>query len=359
MTLRAVAGLAAESGKPIPYSTLARIEQGILDPGVKRLQQLLRLYHVPLQAAGDLLDLEDMAGEAPSETDPAALYRIATDAWRRGAIGESLAAFIAFRARCEGGSEALRQKATVAFAVTASSLGKHRLSKHLLDDLLSGEVEHDLLVPALLQAAIAWHWLGGLEAALAFLGRAEFHLAPDAHQQRGWVFHERAGILLVRRELTAASASIDRALAAFRRAKDEPGYGRALGTRVGICFAKGDAALALRTAQAARFHALRHDLQRIATHRKIDEARAHALLGDHGRSIRTLEKALAESIERDDRVARFYVHYYLWDILSRSGDAERARLEFESAAYHVGFTDTVTPESQRVRELLAQSGRSK
>src|SRR6185295_18502450 len=58
LTLRGVAAMSAEVGNPIPHSTLARIERGKLDPGVLRLQQLLRLYNLPTQAAGDLLDLE-------------------------------------------------------------------------------------------------------------------------------------------------------------------------------------------------------------------------------------------------------------------------------------------------------------
>ena len=70
LTLRDVQKLTQEGGKPIPHSTLARIESGRLDPGVRRLQQLLRLYRLPAQAAGDLLDLEAMAGAVPFERDP-------------------------------------------------------------------------------------------------------------------------------------------------------------------------------------------------------------------------------------------------------------------------------------------------
>ena len=359
LTLRAVAKLAAEAGNPIPYSTLARIEQGVLDPGVKRLQQLLRLYHVPLQAAGDLLDLEDMADELPTETEPKALYQSAVDAWKGGEIRRALASLFAFRARTEGDDAALRHKATLAFAVTASSLGKHRLSKHLVDELLAADVGEDLLVPLLLQAAVAWHWLGGVEAALAFLARAESRIRPGADQQRGWVHHERAVILMSRREFTPAASSLRQALRAFRSAKDEHGYGRALGTGVRLHLDQGDGSAALRAAQAARFHAARHRLHRLAMHRSIDEGRALAMLQDLPRAIRTLEKALADAIQRDDRAAQFYVHFYLWDVLSRSGESERARLEFEAAAFHLSSTDAVTPETQRMRELLARSGRAR
>jgi transcriptional regulator with XRE-family HTH domain len=82
LTLRAVTALSAEAGNPSPHSTLARIERGKLDPGVRRLQQLLRLYHLPTQAAGDLLDLESLAGPVPFERDPLELRDRALAAWR-------------------------------------------------------------------------------------------------------------------------------------------------------------------------------------------------------------------------------------------------------------------------------------
>src|SRR6185503_19758778 len=84
LTLREVQSLTKESGKPIPHSTLARIESGRLDPGVRRLQQLLRLYRLPAQAAGDLLDLESVAGAVPFEREPMKLRDRAVEAWRAG-----------------------------------------------------------------------------------------------------------------------------------------------------------------------------------------------------------------------------------------------------------------------------------
>ncbi len=47
LSLRAVEQKLAEQGERFPASTLSRIEQGKLDPGVRRLHQLLRLYKIP------------------------------------------------------------------------------------------------------------------------------------------------------------------------------------------------------------------------------------------------------------------------------------------------------------------------
>ena len=47
LTLREVSERMAERGDRIHVSTLVRVEQGKLDPGVRRLHLLLRLYDVP------------------------------------------------------------------------------------------------------------------------------------------------------------------------------------------------------------------------------------------------------------------------------------------------------------------------
>ena len=65
LTLREVSERMAERGGRIPISTLVRIEQGKLDPGVRRLHALLRFYDVPPHLVADLVELEDLAVELP------------------------------------------------------------------------------------------------------------------------------------------------------------------------------------------------------------------------------------------------------------------------------------------------------
>jgi transcriptional regulator with XRE-family HTH domain len=173
LTLRAVASLSGERGHPIPYSTLARVEAGRLDPGVRRLQQLLRLYDLPSQVAGDLIDLEDLAGAIPFERDPAKLKKRALAAWHRGDVSEALACFLAFRDRTARTGELrdMRHEAIVSFAIAASSLGKHQLARHMLDALLLERPGPNVLVSLLVQQSVVWDALGSTEAALAFLDR--------------------------------------------------------------------------------------------------------------------------------------------------------------------------------------------
>lgn len=357
LTLRAVEKLAADAGNPIPYSTLARVEQGLLDPGVKRLQQLLRLYQIPLQVAGDALDVEDMASKPIAEEDPSKIYKLAVAAWERGDNSEALSALLAFRLRVDELDRKLRQKATLTFAAMVSSLGKHRLAKHLLDDLLMQGIDPEFRVHLLLQTAVTWRCLGGLEAALAFLERAKARAKRGTAQQSAWILHEHALISIDLGNTAEARKLLEQALTKYQRANDQAGYGRVLGVQLRLLLENGEGAAAMELVRKALFHASRHRLQRIETHRRIDEGRAYILLGNLAAAIDAFEKALALAISTDDRAARCFAHYHLWDAYRRSGELDRARVERDAAQYYMSFTDSTTPEVRRMRDRLAQDGR--
>ncbi len=55
LTLREVCRRLAERGEQVPPSTLSRIEQGKLEPNVRRLFLLLELYDVPAFVASELV----------------------------------------------------------------------------------------------------------------------------------------------------------------------------------------------------------------------------------------------------------------------------------------------------------------
>src|SRR5947199_10351029 len=84
LSLREVSERQAEAGELIPPSTLARIEQGKLDPGVRRLHRLLRQFRIAAQAVADLIDLEDLAIAVPTGVGLETLYREVTEGWKRG-----------------------------------------------------------------------------------------------------------------------------------------------------------------------------------------------------------------------------------------------------------------------------------
>src|SRR2546425_2255438 len=91
LTLRDVARKSSEDGCPIPFTTLAKVEKGKVDPGLKRLYRLLNLYHLPLQMIGDLLELEELGEVLPVEKNPEVLYREGLKEWKGGDIRKGLA----------------------------------------------------------------------------------------------------------------------------------------------------------------------------------------------------------------------------------------------------------------------------
>jgi len=151
-TLRDVEEMSTKSGNIIPFSTLARIEQGVFDPGLPRLQQLLQVYQVPMQAAGDLLDLEQMAGELPAEKDPKRLYKRAHKAALEGDSRAALAGFMALKQIDAGENPLAKQSALLALSSVAATLGKFQFAKHVIDGLLV-EPPHPKIMPSVLAQA--------------------------------------------------------------------------------------------------------------------------------------------------------------------------------------------------------------
>ena len=228
-----MAELSENEGNLIPLSTFARIEQGKLDPGLPGLQQLPRLYSVPTQIAGDLLDLENFSGKLPDETDPARLLELAKKASlrqdHRGAIG----VYLALSQRDDGMERLQRQQAILGLASSASHLGTFQFSKYVLERLLLEPPDASLVPDVLVQISCCWQSLKGNEAAMAFVDRAAGHLTPrTGPSTRAGVFRQRASLLSELKQFREAEAALELALKEYRRAKDDSGHSLALGSRV-------------------------------------------------------------------------------------------------------------------------------
>jgi transcriptional regulator with XRE-family HTH domain len=357
LTLRQVQQETEALGRPIPFTTLARVEQGRVDPGVKRLHFLLRLYHLPVELAADLLDLEEFAGQVPKDAPSATLYEEGVKAWKEGDLRRALSNLFALRANLPADPDVRveRQRSLLAFAIAAGSLGRHRLSLQIVSDLLLETPDRSLIVSVLLQAAICWHWLGSDEAALGFLARAETHVRESDHQQLAWLHHARASALLAMGALDQAEASLNCALQEYGTAKDDYGASRALAVGVKFRFAQNDPQRALEAARAAREHATARGYKRLAILRKIDEGHAQVLLHDEQGGLAALQEALSASVAEQDAIAQFYSHYYLWKAHAGMSNGARAALELQAAQYYVRFVDEATPEVMEVRTMLGET----
>src|SRR5262249_23300035 len=145
----------------IPASTLVRVEQGRLDPGVRRLSALLRVYGLDPEYVSDLVELESLAVPVPTG-DLRAIIDRGVASWRDGNVPQALASVFAVRELVpqDRSQKLLRQKGTLLFAVYARSLGKTRLARMLVEELLCGPPDPTLLVDALVLAASLWNRAG-------------------------------------------------------------------------------------------------------------------------------------------------------------------------------------------------------
>jgi tetratricopeptide (TPR) repeat protein len=351
LTLRRVEELSAETGSPIPHSTLARIELGVFDPGVRRLSQLLSLYQLPIEAAGDVLDIERLAGVLPMERSPERLRDRALESWRQGKVSEALSYFLAFRRRVpnDDAHRVMRQEAILAFAVAAGALGKLHLSRQMLDELLLDHPEPRLLVPILIQLSVVWRSLGSPVAASAFLESAARYASPDAPKPLGWIEHQRAKILIGERKFAEAATCLIRAARFHRRARSAHDEALALLAMTGLKIEQGQPRKALAAARLAERFAARHKFSRIRLSSQVDQARALIACGSPQAAKPILLGVLADSRAADDNSLCFYAHFYLGEAERDSGNAARAKMEMQEAAYYLKFVDSTSPEAQAVR----------
>jgi transcriptional regulator with XRE-family HTH domain len=354
LSLRTVEERAESLGQPIPFTTLAKIEAGRVEPGVKRLHTLLRLYDLSPTLAAELLDMEEFAGELPAPAPPQVLYEEGVKHWRAGNLREALARLFQLRAQTSGGTAQRheRQKALVFFAVAVGGMAKFNLSRQIVEDLLLEGIEPSLLVPAFVQLASCWHGLGQEEVALALIARAETHLADGDHRNRAWVSHLRASVHLARGELSAVEHPLHVALAAYRAADDVGGEIRAAALQFRLLFVRGEFREALEVARSSREAAERTGQHRLRAMRRIEEGRALLALGEEAAGLAALNDALARSIEVGDSVLQFYAHYDLWQAHVARNDRAAADLELHACQYHVRFLDESTPEVLEVRKTM-------
>jgi tetratricopeptide (TPR) repeat protein len=360
LTLREVQEQTGALGKAIPFTTLAKVEQGRVDPGVKRLHQLLRLYNVPIQMAAELLDLEQWPDDRVRALEPEVLHEEGLEHWKKGELKKALPyLYWARDGKSEEGKARLeRQRALLSFAVAAGALGKYHLSRQIADELLLEPPHPTLVVPVLLQLGVCWLRLGSQDAALAFLERAERLVKPKELQHRAWVLHQKAATLAAAGSFDEAETILADALKTYRKAGDPQGEHRALGVRIKLLRDRGRHAEALKAAATARQQARAQGLDRLAVLRQLDEGRAHVDLGDPATGIPALREALAEAISLKDQSAEFRAHHALWKAYEGVGDRERAELELKAALYFVRYMDESTEEVAEVRAVqVAPAGR--
>lgn len=342
-------------GHRIPPSTLGRIEQGRLDPGVRRLYLLLELYRIPPHLVSDLVELEMLAGEPETVVpdDLQALHDKGVEHWKSGNVKAGLAYLLAVREYVPETDDArvLRQQASLAFATAARNLGKYRLARQIVDDLLCEPPVAEVLVRALVLSGSLWRGLGSLDAALGMIRQAEERLRPDDRKERAWVLHQKAKLLLEAGEVKQAGQALARAVESYREVQDAYGEVRALVLCVALEEAKGQPTRAARTARQVIELSERHGYTRGVIYGHIELGRLLSKTEDQDAGMEHLRQGLGEAVRIGEPNAQFTAHYHLWKAHEAGGDRERAAFELNAASYFVRLVDEHTPEVDEVRRL--------
>lgn len=309
MTLREVEKrMSAEAGERLPASTLVRIEQGKLDPGVRRLQLLIRLYRIPSELVADLVELESNAIEPDAGLSIEQLIEEGERLWRAGEVHAAIGHVLELRERAAGDDEAriLRQRATLRFASYARNLGKLPLARRLLDELLCEPPGPEVAIDVLVLAASVWRELGAHDAAVAFIREAARRVLEADLARIAVVRHQEAKILLAAGRAAEAETALSAAFEAYAADADRFASfnaDRARILRAEILEALGRPEAALASAEAALASSTRHDHQLVALFARIVRGRLLVAVGRKDDGVLELRRALSEAVFRGDENA--------------------------------------------------------
>jgi tetratricopeptide (TPR) repeat protein len=356
-SLRQVEARAAELGVELPAETLMRIEQGNRDPGVRRLFTLIHVYNAELLS--DALELGALAGGRWPKGDLQELTDRGHRAWVAGDISQALAHALAIREHQaqDAEAQALKQQALVSFATYARNLGKYRLARQLVDDLLRQPLAGPLLVQVLVLAASIWWGLGALEAALALIERAIKRVDPADLTRVALVEHQWAKLLLKAGQPLEAERHLDRALDLWRRTDKPHNEVRALVLRVDVeqALDRGDAALS--SAREAVALAEERDFGMLASRARLDLGYFLLERGEHEAALEELRRGLASSQMLGDRRAQFYAHARLWKAYAAMAEPAAAAIELRHAATLAESVDEHAAEVEEVRSAAGMPAR--
>jgi tetratricopeptide (TPR) repeat protein len=333
LTLREASRHAAAKGEPIPASTLARIEQGRLDPGVRRLTALVRLYNLDPEHVSDLAELESLAVDQP-EGDLATLSSRGYAYWQEGNIPQALAHVFALReyTATDPAQILARQEATLNFALCARGLGKTALAKKLVDELLCEPAHPDVLVAALTLAASLWNKAGSLEVALALIARASANVQAGDVKQAARVRHQEAKLLLEARRPADALAAIDAAIADYAVSAEVYNEMSARVLRIAVLEMLGRPDEAIRQARETIAACDRNDFGRVTISARLELGRLLVAAGRAHEAIDELRRAHAAAELLTDRELASEAHMRVEQAYAAIGRADPARLARTNAA---------------------------
>lgn len=359
LTLREVQELTAAGGESIPSSTVCKIEQGKVEPGLIRVRRLLDVYRKPLHHAADLLELEDLLDPAPQGLDAEELFSRGIAELKKGHLRQGLSLLMPLRAAEQPRDEPvplLSQKATISMSIGLRQLGKFRLSLRMIETLLSDTscIDQSLALNAHVQAAHLWMDLGSVEISLAFLGRARVHLKDGDLKGESWILGHEANALAAAGRYDEAISKIEAALVLNEKSDDAFNRLVSHAQLANFLLSAGHKERALEVVQAGLALSAESEYGTVRIDLSLWEGRILVELGEAEAGLARLNQALASAIELDDLAAQFNAHYHLWKAYVAMGNEMRAEFELNASKAHLRYTDEDSLEAREVRARVKE-----
>lgn len=348
LTLRGAAAHAASFGAELSHSTLLRMEQGRLEPSASDLAALARAYGVPDDWALDRVEAhraKSVPVEAPIEE---AVLR-AAEHWRRGEFAQALGYALALReAVPRNEKERLaRQRAMVDSAAFARGLGRNRLARSLLEDVIREPIDPSLEPSALILGASIWAHMGAHLIAAALIGHADKNIPRAETKDYAWYLHQRGKIGLMLGRLDEAESDVREALRLYDAMKNTYDAEAGLLLLGLVQERKGRRDDAIETMRRALEISEAQDHKQHGVNARMELGRVLAAAGRHDEGIRELRVALASATLLGDVSTEFQCQFRLWKAFAASGDAAAADLARRSARL---LAERMDEESDEIRE---------
>jgi len=355
LTLREVAERLMKEGERLPESTLTRIEQGKLDPGVRRLHYLMRAYSISPGLVAERLAMEALAGRAPKPGQPKKMLERGVAAWRAGDTATAVACLRELQGlepRNDQQHE-VRQRAILTYATFARNLGKTMLAKELVEGLLCEQPRPELMWRVLMLAGSIWSLLGSPDAAIALVRQASHHCRPDDHEAYAQVLHQEAYLLMTDAKSEQAADRIKHAIRHYRQRSDSYGEVRATILQARIARQLGNPDLALRSARKVTKLAKTHGHKALVPYGHLEAGRNYSAMEDHDAAVGELNRALGLATMTEDHDAQFYAQHALWKAHEARGRRQEAKVARTAAEFHIRYVDEDSPEADEVRRTLS------
>lgn len=359
MGLRDVQSRSAELGQQIPFSTLAKIEKGTVEPGMVRIELLLELYGVPMAVLDDLLSMEEFAAPDERAEDLERPDIKAREHFKNSELARGLGVIFAARRlySLDGPNALLRQKVDITFAILLRSQGKYRLAQFILDELQLSNPNPELKQFVLGTAATGDLESGRLELAQARHAAMSRH-AGGANQKtmEGLRYKHQSLLAELAGNFSEAIRLAELAIPLHQEAGDA-GVVRMLHAIIGrLHFKLGRHAKGLALLEDARASALAAKAPRVVAAYDIMKADCLRHLGRFD-EVAALAKPVLDLAKRvKDKPLELEAHHALWKVAEAAGEQHSGRRHLAAALELVGHIDDPSAKYQELRQILADRG---